>query len=288
MRQDKVVEGLRSLSSHVRGLSSHLRSFSSDLRSFSSDLGSLSSHASDLLRAHLINTPRRAAAFGLAASIGTTALLMSTTHQNAATAETAKAAIIQQAAAERSATSQDSATTRSNDRAVAAQATPKAAAKPAPKPAAKKPVVVQPVAGLDATQMKNATTIVRAGQQLGVSQRGQIVAVATAMQESNLYNLASYVVPESLQYHHEGTGADYDSVGLFQQRYTTGWGSVKSIMNPSESAKKFYRALMQVQGWQNLPVTVAAQIVQGSAFPDAYAPHEWAATQVVNAVNAAH
>jgi hypothetical protein len=271
MRQDNVVNGLRSLSSH--------------LRSRSSDLRSLSSQASDLLRAHLINTPRRAAAFGVAAAIGSTALLMSTTHGSAVNAEMAKAAVVQQAA-ERSGTADDAATTRSNDRAATPQAT--AAPKPTAKPAPKKPVVVQPVAGLDATQMKNATAIVRAGQELGISKRGQIIAVATAMQESNLYNLASYVVPESLQYKHDGYGADYDSVGLFQQRYTTGWGTVKSIMNPSESAKKFYRALMQVPGWQQLPVTVAAQTVQGSAFPDAYAPHEGAATTVVTAVDAAH
>jgi hypothetical protein len=153
-----------------------------------------------------------------------------------------------------------------------------------PKAAPKK---ITPVAGLDQTQMDNAVTIVKAGQQLGIPERGQIVAVATAMQESRLYNLASYVVPESLKYPHQGTGADYDSVGLFQQRYTTGWGTVKSIMNPSESAKKFYRALQNVAGWQNMPVTVAAQTVQGSAFPDAYAQHQGNATAVVRAINAA-
>lgn len=93
------------------------------------------------------------------------------------------------------------------------------------------------------------------------------------------------MVPESLKYDHEGYGSDYDSVGLFQQRYTTGWGTVKSIMNPSESAKKFYKALKQVDGWQSMPVTVAAQTVQGSAFPDAYAKHTGNATAVVKAVN---
>lgn len=246
-------------------------------------------------RTHLISTPRRAAAFGLAASIGVTGLLMSTTHQSAANAELAKAAAVQQAAADRPATTQDPATTRSYDRPMTGQAAPQAVAPPqaaeqpaAEQPTAVQPAAVQPVAGLDQTQMNNATTIVRAGQELGVSERGQVVAVATAMQESNLYNKASYVVPESLQYDHEGYGSDYDSVGLFQQRYTTGWGSVKSIMDPSESSKKFYRALMQVPDWQDLPVTVAAQTVQGSAFPDAYAPHEWAASTVVDAVNAQH
>ena len=234
------------------------------------------------LRTHLIGTPRRAAAFGLAAAIGTGSLMLSTTHTQATHAELAKAAAVTAAvdthSLDRSALSKSS-ITRAADR----------AAKPT-KAAVKKtgPVTVKPVAGLDATQMHNAALIVKAGQDLGVPQRGQIVAVATAMQESKLYNLASYVVPESLNYHHEGTGADFDSVGLFQQRYTTGWGSVKTIMNPTESAKSFYKALLQVHGWQNMPITVAAQTVQGSAFPDAYAQHTANATTVVNAINAAH
>ena len=146
-------------------------------------------------------------------------------------------------------------------------------------------LAITPVAGLDHTQMHNAALIVKAGQDLGISERGQIVAVSTAMQESNLYNRASHVVPESLKYDHQGTGSDYDSVGLFQQRYTTGWGTVKTIMNPSQSATSFYKALKQVHGWQNMPITVAAQTVQGSAFPDAYAKHTGNATQVVHAVN---
>jgi hypothetical protein len=208
---------------------------------------------------------------------------MSTTHESAANAEVAKAAVVQQAA-ERSAatttTSKKSTSTRSKARAAkAATTTVKKSSK-----TIKARLTSNPVAGLDATQMSNAIAIVQAGAELGVGKKAQIVAVATAMQESNLYNRASYVVPESLRYDHEGYGADYDSVGLFQQRYTTGWGTVKSIMNPSESAKKFYRALMQVDGWQNMPLTYAAQTVQGSAFPGAYAKHQGNATAVVTAI----
>jgi hypothetical protein len=269
MRQDNVVKGVRSL----RSLVPHLRH-------------------------RLIDTPRRAAAFGITAAVASGALMMAATHDTAVKDEMAKAAVVTTAVTDRSAAlaSGKELATRSLDRAAAAKAKAAAArlhaakAKAKRKAAAiaarKKALAVKPVAGLDARQMRNAAIIVRAGQELGVSKRGQIVAVATAMQESNLYNLASYVVPESLKYSHEGLGADYDSVGLFQQRYTTGWGTVKSIMNPAESAKKFYRALMQVGGWQNLPVTVAAQIVQGSAFPDAYAQHTARAALVVNAVNA--
>jgi hypothetical protein len=233
------------------------------------------------LRTHLIGTPRRAAAFGLAAAIGTGSLMLSTTHTQATHAELAKAATVTNAVDTQSLHHRSDLTKSSVTRAADRAATPAKTVKTAP-------VTVKPVAGLDATQMHNAALIVKAGQDLGVPQRGQIVAVATAMQESKLYNLASYVVPESLNYHHEGTGADFDSVGLFQQRYTTGWGSVKTIMNPTESAKSFYKALLQVHGWQNMPITVAAQTVQGSAFPDAYAQHTANATTVVNAINAAH
>jgi hypothetical protein len=75
-----------------------------------------------------------------------------------------------------------------------------------------------------------------------------------------------------------------DPVGLFQQRPASGWGPVDQLMDPATSAHKFYQALQQVPGWQDMPVTVAAQTVQGSALPDAYAQHEPAAQAVVNAI----
>ncbi|MEV6970965.1 hypothetical protein AB0M47_38270 [Hamadaea sp. NPDC051192] len=230
------------------------------------------SHAFTLIRERFTTSPRRVAAFGLVAVAGASALL----HTSAATAEpsslnTAKAAQVVTATK----------APASPAKSAAAKATPKSTATKAATTTAK----VKPTAGFNQTQMDNAALIVKAGKDLGISEKGQIIAVATAMQESNLYNLASHVVPESLKYAHQGTGADYDSVGLFQQRYTTGWGTVKEIMNPSESAKKFYRALQRVPGWQNMAVTVAAQTVQGSAFPDAYAKHQGNATAVVKAVN---
>lgn len=70
-----------------------------------------------------------------------------------------------------------------------------------------------PVAGLDQTQMNNAQHIVDAAHKMGLGERAQIIAVATAMQESKLYNLASTAIPDSYNYHHEGEGSDYDSVG---------------------------------------------------------------------------
>ncbi|WP_373315404.1 hypothetical protein [Asanoa ishikariensis] len=151
-----------------------------------------------------------------------------------------------------------------------------------PKP---KPTVVAPVAGLTQAQMNNAATIVKTGVSMGIPQRGLIVAIATSMQESRLLNLANTGLPESLNFPNEGTGYDHDSVGLFQQRTSTGWGTVQELMTPSISASKFFAALEQVYGWQNMSIAGAAQAVQVSAFPDAYAQHEANATAVVQALS---
>lgn len=160
------------------------------------------------------------------------------------------------------------------------------AAEPAAKPA-EKPAEAPLVAGLDRTQMNNATKIVEAARSMGLGRDAQIIAVATAMQESTLYNRASTVLPESYEYPHEGDGSDFDSVGLFQQRTSTGWGPVAKLMDPDFATKQFLKALIQVPDWQSLPLTIAAQTVQGSAFPDHYAKHESAATEVVDAINGA-
>jgi hypothetical protein len=166
-----------------------------------------------------------------------------------------------------------------------AEAQTRAEAK-AKRPAAEKPTEVKPVAGLDQTQMKNAQKIVETAKEMGLGRDAQIIAVATAMQESTLYNRASTVYPESYDVPHEGDGSDYDSVGLFQQRSSTGWGAVKDLMKPEYATKQFLKALVQVPNWEHMPVTVAAQTVQGSAFPDHYAKHEGNATMVVDAINA--
>lgn len=112
---------------------------------------------------------------------------------------------------------------------------------------------------LDPTQMANAATIAAVGIRRKVPDRGVVVALAAALQESKLENL--------------DTG-DRDSVGLFQQRPSQGWGTAEQIQDPRYSAGKFYAALLKVKGWQNLRVTEAAQRVQRSAFPEAY--EKWA------------
>ncbi|WFE54406.1 hypothetical protein [Micromonospora sp. WMMD1155] len=189
----------------------------------------------------------------------------------------------------------DERASRSLDRDIApARILPSPTAKPTPSPtvarkAPKKPVKPRrprPVAGLDQAQMDNAKIIVDVGLDMKMPRRALVVALATAMQESNLYNLASDVLPESFDYPNQGSGSDHDSVGLFQQRPSSGWGTVAELMRPSYAARAFYTALNEVPGWQDMSVTYAAQSVQISAYPDAYAQHEERATIVASALTA--
>lgn len=118
-----------------------------------------------------------------------------------------------------------------------------------------------------AEQANNAAIIAAVGMSYGFDVQGVTVAIATAIQESSLRNL---------------DWGDRDSLGLFQQRPSQGWGTEEQIMDEHYSASKFYQALAAVDGWQDMELTVAAQRVQRSGFPDAYADHEqealaWAA-----------
>ncbi|WP_433388329.1 M23 family metallopeptidase [Micromonospora sp. KLBMP9576] len=131
-------------------------------------------------------------------------------------------------------------------------------------------------------QLRNAARIIKVGQEMKVPPRGWVIAVATAMQESRLLNLANRTVRDSEGIPNEGIGADHDSVGLFQQR--AGWGTVKQRMTPEYAARKFYEKLLKVSGWEEMSLTRAAQKVQVSAFPDAYAKHEETAARIVNAL----
>lgn len=124
---------------------------------------------------------------------------------------------------------------------------------------------------LPATQIPNAQTIVTTGINRNVPARGQVVALATAMQESRLRNLDS---------------GDRDSVGLFQQRPSQDWGTPQQLHDPVYATTKFYKALVQVPGWQQLTVAQAAQAVQKSAFPEAYAKWESLATALDKSIAA--
>ncbi|MET7670368.1 hypothetical protein [Micromonospora luteifusca] len=197
-----------------------------------------------------------------------------------------------EAVADRAAIAQERASRSLDREAVPARILPSPTATPTPahtaaRKAPKKPVKPRrprPVAGLDQAQMDNAKTIVDVGLEMKMPRRALVVALSTAMQESNLYNLASAVLPESAEYPNQGSGSDHDSVGLFQQRPSSGWGTVAQLMRPSYAARAFYSALNEIPGWQDMSVTAAAQAVQISAYPDAYAQHEDRATTVVAAL----
>jgi hypothetical protein len=113
--------------------------------------------------------------------------------------------------------------------------------------------------GLSVEQADNAALITAMSVQRGLPARAATIALATALQESRMINI-DY--------------GDRDSVGLFQQRPSQGWGTVEEIMDPVYSTGKFYDGLVAVAGYTELEVTEAAQAVQRSAFPDAYAQHE--------------
>jgi cell wall-associated NlpC family hydrolase len=127
---------------------------------------------------------------------------------------------------------------------------------------------------LDADQLKNARTIIEVGRSLKVPDRGLVIAIATALQESTLKNLE---------------GGDRDSVGLFQQR--NAWASTSERLDPATSARMFYtggragqRGLLDIVNWSTMSITFAAQAVQISAFPLAYAKWETLASSLVQSV----
>jgi hypothetical protein len=113
--------------------------------------------------------------------------------------------------------------------------------------------------GLDLEQARHASTIAAVGKKLGMPDHAVSIALATAYLESGLHNLAH---------------GDRDSLGLFQQRPSQGWGTRAQVMTPSYAATVFYQHLARVSGWQVIPVTEAAQKVQRSALPNGYARFE--------------
>ncbi|MFD5144126.1 hypothetical protein [Streptomyces sp. NPDC058401] len=121
-------------------------------------------------------------------------------------------------------------------------------------------------------QAANAAVIAAVGVSKGMPDRAVTIALATAMQESALRNLDH---------------GDRDSLGLFQQRPSQGWGTPDQIMDPVYSAGIFYDRLAEIKGYSRLPLTVAAQKVQLSGFPQAYAKHEPEATVLTAAFTGA-
>ncbi len=125
------------------------------------------------------------------------------------------------------------------------------------------------VVELSTEQAENAALIAGIAVRRELPPRAVSIALATAYQESKLLNIEH---------------GDRDSIGLFQQRPSQGWGTVEQILNPAYSTNAFYDALVLVDGYTDMPVTEAAQAVQRSAFPDAYADHEADARALASAL----
>lgn len=128
---------------------------------------------------------------------------------------------------------------------------------------------------LTQAQIKNARTIIAVGIGSDLPTRAQKIAVMTALQESSLKNL---------------DGGDKDSAGLFQQRPSYGWGTLKEITDPKYASKSFYGinpdcpnpGLLDIDGWKTMKPGAAAQAVQGSGYPDAYDKWEPLAAELVD------
>jgi hypothetical protein len=108
-------------------------------------------------------------------------------------------------------------------------------------------------------QSANAATITAIAVKRGLPARAATIANATAIQESKLRNVKF---------------GDLDSLGLFQQRTSQGWGTEEQILDPVHAANKFYDALIKIDGYQTMEITKVAQEIQRSASPQAYADHE--------------
>ncbi|MFD0405454.1 hypothetical protein [Kitasatospora sp. NPDC127116] len=140
------------------------------------------------------------------------------------------------------------------------------------KPGASEECTVKTAAGsgtLELPQAANAATIAAVARSRGLPDRATTISLATAMQESKLRNLA---------------GGDRDSIGLFQQRPSMGWGTPAQISDPVYATNKFLDGLVKVPGYTRMPLTDAAQTVQKSGYPQAYAKHETKATLLTSAL----
>ncbi|UUE19389.1 M23 family metallopeptidase [Microbacterium sp. J1-1] len=150
---------------------------------------------------------------------------------------------------------------------------------------------------LNRTQLTRAATIITVGGQTsGVGRPGVQIALMAALTESTLRMLANTgAYPESGDYPNDGNGSDHDSLGLFQMRPASGWGTVADLMDPIYQARAFYggptgpnypspRGLLDIPGWQQLDPGEAAQAVEVSAYPDRYQNYQPVADAILTAL----
>ncbi|WP_392426048.1 M23 family metallopeptidase [Barrientosiimonas humi] len=150
---------------------------------------------------------------------------------------------------------------------------------------------------LNKTQLTHAATIITVGNGIeGVGRPGIKIALMAALTESSLRQLANTgTYPESGTYPNDGNGSDHDSLGLFQMRPQSGWGTVAELMDPTYQARAFFggpngpnhgspRGLLDIPGWQQMDPGSAAQAVEVSAYPDRYQNYEPVADAILNAL----
>ena len=150
---------------------------------------------------------------------------------------------------------------------------------------------------LNRQQLTHAATIISVGgRTAGVGRNGVAIALMAALTESSLRMLANpSAYPDSMNYPNDGVGSDHDSLGLFQMRPASGWGTVAELMNPEYQARAFFggpsgpnggspRGLLDISGWQLLDPGEAAQAVEVSAFPDRYQNYEPVAESILTAL----
>lgn len=147
---------------------------------------------------------------------------------------------------------------------------------------------------LGINQLANAATIITVGGRTpGVGHDGVIVALMAALAESALRVLANTsAYPESAGFPNDGDGSDHDSLGIFQMRPSSEWGSFAELMSVEYQAQAFFggpsgpnagspRGLLDVAGWQQLDRGAAAQAVEVSAYPDRYQNYEPVALSIL-------
>lgn len=150
---------------------------------------------------------------------------------------------------------------------------------------------------LNRQQLTHAATIIETGARTpGVGRDGILIALMAALTESTLRQLANTgAYPESGEYPNDGNGSDHDSLGLFQMRPASGWGTVAELMDTGYQARAFYggpdgpnypspRGLLDIPGWQQMDKGEAAQAVEVSAYPDRYRNYEPTARTILQAL----
>lgn len=150
---------------------------------------------------------------------------------------------------------------------------------------------------LNRRQLEHAATIIEIGSGIdGVGREGVIIALMAGLTESSLRMLSNTsAYPESGDYPNDGNGGDNDSLGIFQMRPASGWGSVADLMDSTYQAEAFFggldgpnggspRGLLDIPGWQDMGRGEAAQAVEVSAFPDRYDNYGPVAEAIIDAL----